>query len=181
MRKILILFIVISLFSCKTVDDWSITTPLEIETKQYAEKFLGIYDETRTIELEGLYQSDSDLLSDEELNDIRQKESEYHQYTSLINSAWFDFNLQLRLDPGYKEAYKSHYYFRKAIDALEYSDKKRDILQSRSLKDEESYIRLLELEMLLRVSIAEIVNYHNSNYDTELLFKEMKSIYRSIN
>lgn len=181
MKRFLVLFISISLFSCKTVEDWSVTYPLDLETKQYAEQFLSVYDATKVVEPVSLYNSEGELLTDEELKEIRQKESENIQYTGQLNHAWFEFNLQLRLDPGYLVAYKSHYYFKKAIDALEYSDKKRDVLQSRSLKDEESYLRLLELEILLRVSIAEIVSFNSSIHDTELLFKELKSLYRSIN
>lgn len=181
MKKLLLTFFIVIICSCKSVDDWSVTTPLDTETITVAELFIETYNSSKIDALPVSTHGESELLTDVELREILIHESEVFKHTSKLNSAWFELNLQLRLDPGYMVAYKSHYYFRKALDALDYSDKRRDVLKSISKNDLESYNRLLELELQLKLSIAEIITMNISYLDTELLYKELKSIYKSIN
>ncbi len=178
MRKIFIISCILSLLGCRSVEDWAEVPVLSVETIRQAtdfiveqEKYLEAVKRRNLLDIKenlSIEQLDQSLLLEKEIALISQR---------LANS-WFDFYLQLRRDPGYKNALSGHYYFRKGVEALGYSDKMKRRKDGNTLKESKLYSEIILLEEECRLAIGQIVAFNNSDFDTDKLYNKLKKIYR---
>lgn len=179
MKKTIQLLIFITLiFSCKSVDNWQDVPVLEIRTVEQAQiyivqqkNYLKLMEERADIQVKD---------SMDDLDNLLKIEKEIALSSQRVLNTWFDFYLILRQDPGYYSAYRGHYYFRKGIDALAYSNKIYSLDSNLSLKESLLNNQILLLEGRCRLAIGEIVGYNSTDINTEEIYGELKKIYRSI-
>lgn len=181
MRKFKFVIILLIIFSCKSVDNWSEEPVLSSYSVELAnsyvkeqKKYLVLVENRHQLNL-------IEELNDEELNNFLLLEKQIAFSSQKVANNWFDFFLELRQDKGYKAAYKGHYYFRKGIEALGYSDKKRREIKDPTLTESRSYEEILLLEGQCRLAIGEIVAYNSTLIDTEEIYRKIKKLYKSIN
>ena len=180
MKKLLTIYIVFLLFSCKSVDNWTDSPVLKNETIKYAQIYISelkIYNSS-IIKRENININDNTSIVELD-NQFKLEKSVALSYNNLLRS-WYDFMIVLKQDPGYRIAYKGHYYFRKAIDSLSYSSKIKKYFLDKTLKENKILETVLNIENECMLSIAEIVVYNNTLYDTESFYKQLKKIYKSI-
>lgn len=179
-KKIIIVLFVISIYNCKTVDDWDVLPVLSKNSVEFAEKYVN--EQRRYLELvdNRLELDIKDDLNDEELNNYLLLEKKIAFASQKVANSWFDFYLELRQDKGYQAALKGHYYFRKGIEALSFSDKKSRKVSSPTLKESKTFDEILLLETKCRLAVGEIVAYNTTTADTNKLYSQIKKLYRNI-
>lgn len=179
MKKFVIFFILIVCFSCKSVDNWQENPVLSTDTTNQANKY--VEQQLRYFSLLEVRNIDiKDDLTIEELDEQLKIEKEIILSSQRVLNSWFDFFLVLRQDSGYNKAYKGHYYFRKAIEALGYGDKIRRSNIDSSLKESKYFDQVLYIEGKCRLAIGEIVAYNGTTIATDKLLKELKLLYKSM-
>lgn len=178
--KIIFVLLILTLFSCKTVNDWEVEPVLSFNSVELAKKY--VYEQRHYLELnENRLELDiKDDLNDDELDNYLLLEKKIAFASQKVANSWFDFYLELRQDKGYQAALKGHYYFRKGIEALGYSDKKSREISSPTLKESKTYEEILLLESKCRLAVGEIVAYNTTTTDTNKLYSEIKKLYRNI-
>lgn len=180
MKKIIILFSVLVFISCNSVDDWKQEPVLSSMTIEQAHNYVVIQESYIELIRTKSEIDIKDNLSIKELDSLLLIDKKIALLSKKLANSWFDFNLQLRQDPGFNRAYKGHYYFRKAIDALNYSDKSRKKPRDISIKESKNYIDVLLLEGECRLAVGQIVAYNSTKLDTAQLFKRLKRSYKSM-
>lgn len=179
MKKIITLLIVV-LFGCKSVDNWSENQVLSQNVVELAKDYVVVQESYLDLIRQRNGVDVKDNLSLNELDRLLLIEKKIAMSSKKLLNSWFDFNLILRQDPGFKKAYNGHFYFRKAIDALEYSKRNRDKPRDISIKESQYYNRVLLLEGECRLAIGQLVAYNSTDIDTNNLFKDLKKIYRTM-
>lgn len=180
MKKIIYIILLSIIFSCRSVDNWGHEPILLDLTISHAKEY--VVDQTRYIEL---IKSRNTLdiknnLSIEQLDELLVIEKEITLASRKVANSWFDFFLQLRQDPGYTLAYRGHYYFRKGVEALGYSDRMKRIKNKNILKDNKSLREISLLEGKCRLAIGEIVAHNLIFLETDVYYKKIKQLYRSL-
>ncbi len=180
MKKGFVVCIILLLFNCKSVDNWSEEPVLLVDTVKLAAEY--VFEQTTFLDL---YKTRSKLdirenLSLDQLDELLLLEKKLVLKSQSVSNSWFDFYLQLRQDPGYTDAFKGHYYFRKGIEALEFSGKIIREDRDNTLKDSKLFDEIILLEGECRLAIGEIVSKNSSYIDTEVLYKELKQIYKTM-
>lgn len=180
MKKFNYVFIFLIIFSCKSVDDWSQEPVLSQNSVVFAQSY--VEEQKKYLQLiENRHQLNLiENLNDEELNEYLLLEKQIAFSSQKVANNWFDFFLELRQDKRYKEAYKGHYYFRKGIEALGYSDMKRREIKDPTLTESRSYEEILILEGQCRLAIGEIVAYNSTLIDTAEIYRKIKKLYKAI-
>lgn len=180
MNKFIYIFLLCLIFSCKSVDNWEIEPVLNYSTVSRAEvyvsdqsKYIELFEKRNTFDIKK-------NLSIEQLDELLKIEKQIALSARKVVSSWFDFNLELRQDIGFKEAYKGHYFFRKALDALDYSDKMKKTTNSETLKDSIVFQKINYLEGLCRLSIGEIAAFNSTLLNPDIYQKELKKLYQSM-
>lgn len=180
MKKIIYLFLITTLIGCRSVDDWGSEPVLNESTINRA--LIYVSDQTDYINLVDKRNSLEIInnLTIEQLDELLKIEKYIALSSQKVVSSWFEFNLELKQDPGFKAAIKGHYYFRKSIEALNYSEKMRKITNPKTIKDNKSYEKINAIESLCRLSIGEIVAYNHTLLEPVVYYKELKKLYNSM-
>lgn len=181
MRKTILLFIVVLITGCRSVDDWSEEQVLSDKTIELADKYVAIQLEYNNLSKDRVELSITDDLDDNELNNYLEIEKKIAVTSQKLANSWFNFYLELRQDPGFKRAYKGHFYFRKAIDSLTYSSEKKAEFSNISVKDSLLVNEINLLESEARLAIGEIVSYNSTNIETDKLYSQIKRLYKDMN
>ncbi len=180
MKKYILSMSFLIFFSCKSVDNWYEEPVLNPQTAMQAEIYLDQQENYINLVDSRVSTDIKDNLSIEELDDQLKIEKKIAISSQRVLNTWFDFYLLLRQDPGFNEAYKGHYYFRKGIEALGYGDKMRRSRTDNTLKDSIYYKQISLIENQCRLAVGEIVAYNDTFLETDILFKKLKKIYKSM-
>lgn len=180
MKKYILVLFLILVFSCKSVDNWQEEPVLDVNTTIQAYNYLIQQQDYITLLKSRVSTDIKNNLTIKELDDQLKIEKDIALSSQKVLNSWFDFYLVLRQDIGFNDAYSGHYYFRKGIDALGYGDKMRRSRTDSTLKDSKYYNQISLIESKCRMAIGEIVAYNNTPIETDVLFKELKKLYRSI-
>lgn len=181
MKKIIIFILFIIMISCKSVENWNESPVLSISTSTKAEEYVvQQQDYLNLIKLKSTTDV-NDGLTIEELNIRLIYDKKIALSSQRVLNSWFDFYIILRQDPGFNRAYKGHFYFRKAIEALGYSDKMNRSEANNTLKESKNFEKIKIIEGKCRLAIGEIVAYNSTLIETDKLYKELKVLYKSMN
>ncbi len=180
MKKMILIISILTIFSCNTVEDWREQPVLSNLTKDEASKYVIIQESYIELIRTKSEIDVKDNLSINELDKLLLIDKKIALSSKKLANSWFDFNLQLRQDPGFNRAYKGHYYFRKGIDALSYSEQSKKKSRDISIKESKNYTKVLLLEGECRLAIGQIVAYNISDLDTAVLYRDLKKCYRSM-
>lgn len=180
MKKYILSVTLLIFLSCKSVDNWYEEPVLNPNTATQAEKYLMYQQNYVSLIHSRIYTDIKNDLSIEELDEQLKIEKEIALSSQRVLNTWFNFYLLLRQDSGFNKAYKGHYYFRKGIDALGYGDRMRRSRIDNTLKDSLYYDQISIIENQCRMAIGEIVAYNETLVETDLLFKKLKEIYKSM-
>lgn len=178
--KILIIFILFFLFNCRSVENWDKSPVFTYETIESGRIYLdNLSNYNNSLSQRKKIESTEDV-SIEELNEQYELEKRISIESQLLASSWFNFYLDLRQDIGFNQAYKGHYYFRKAIDTLIYSEKRRSNIENSTVSDSKRIEGIKNLENLTREAIAQLVVYNSSNHNTSKYYSEIRKLYKFI-
>ncbi|QEN03254.1 hypothetical protein EW093_00550 [Thiospirochaeta perfilievii] len=180
MKKLVSIFLFILLFSCKSVDNWEEEPVLDQQTVLSARTYLDKESSFLLLKESRNRYNLSDDSTIEEINKRLKIEKEIAIMSQSILNSWFDFYLVLRQDSGYYDAYKGHYYFRHAIDSLAFVNRLKNKIVIETLRDNQFYDRLIELEGVFMLAIGEIVAYNSSDIDIDALYRELKKISKTM-
>ncbi|MGL1891729.1 MAG: hypothetical protein OCD02_08880 [Spirochaetaceae bacterium] len=172
--------ILLLIFSCKSVDNWEEKPVLLQNTVKEASTY--VTEQKAYIELvqSRLNMDVKENLSIEQLDHLLAVEKDITLSSQRVMNSWFDFYLKLREDPGFSEALNGHYYLKKAITALNFSEQMKLKNQNKTLRESKLYDEINLLEEECRLSIGEIVAYNNTQLDPEFYYKQLKKIYKQI-
>lgn len=180
MRKIIFIILIINLVGCKSVDNWhsepvlsATTINLAIKYVNDQKEYLELIEQRNSLEIQN-------NLSIKQLDELLIIEKYIALSARKVVSSWFDFNLGLKQDPSYHIAFKGHYYFRKSIEALEYSQKMRKVTNIETMKDNICFEEIKNIEGLCRLSIGELVANNTTSSDSDSYYKRLKKLYKSM-
>lgn len=179
-KKIIIFILFLSFIGCRTVDDWAVEPVLSANSVKLATYYVN--EQKKYLELiENRLELDiKENLDDNELDHYLLLEKKIAFSSQKVANSWFDFYLELRQDKGFQKAIKGHFYFKKGIEALNFSEKKSRDMKTPTLEENKTYEQILFLESQCRLAIGEIVAFNDTEYNTNKLYSKIKKLYRNI-